>query len=131
MSGQQFSHGRNVKECERKIREMRKLGRMGARLTHTAVIHSGIVNPALRLLNLSFQMNSRLCRPAVGHSFVGLGLQVLQSCCDLFSQSSGFRSVTSTPKRNLRTAKRSEVVFYHKGMAKMRSVNDQLQLERK
>lgn len=73
---------------------------MGARLTHAAIIYGGIVDPALRLLNLSFQVNSCLCRPAVGHGFVGLGLQVLQSGCDLFRQSSGFRSVTFTPIRN-------------------------------
>lgn len=93
------------KECEGEI-EMGKSGRMVGGLTHTAVIHGGIVDPALCLLNLSFQVNSCLCRPAVGHSFAGLGLQVLQSCCDLFSQSSGFRSVTFTPMRNLNTAGR-------------------------
>lgn len=68
-----------------KDNEMRKLGRMGVGLTHTTVIHGGIINPALGLLNLPFQVNSCLRGPAVGHSFVGLRLQILQTCRDLFS----------------------------------------------
>lgn len=84
------------KACE-EVRE--KDSSLGVRLTHAAVIYGGIINPALRLLNLSFQVHGCLCRPAVRHSFVGLGLQVLQSCCNLFSQSSGLRSVTFTPIR--------------------------------
>ena len=78
---------------------------MGVRLTHAAVIYGGIVDPALRLLDLSLQVHSCFCRPAVCHSFVGLGLQILQSCCDLFSQSSGLRSVTFTPIRKLKQQK--------------------------
>lgn len=100
--------------------------RMRARLTNTAVVYCGIVDPALRLFDLSLQMNSCLCRPAVGHSFVGLGLQVLQSCCDLFSQSSGFGSVTFTPIRKLKIAKMSEVAFNYKDMAELTSVDWQL-----
>lgn len=84
------------KECEG---EREKDGSLGVRLTHTAVIYGGIINPALRLLNLSFQVHGCLCRSAVRHSFVGLGLQVLQRCCNLFSQSSGLRSIAFTPIR--------------------------------
>lgn len=83
----------------------------GARLTDAVVVHGGIVNPALCLLDLSLQVHSSLCRSAVGHGFVCLGLQVLQSCCDLFSQSSGLRSVTFTPTRFLKTAKRKGLRF--------------------
>lgn len=71
--------------------------RTQTRLTNTTVIYCGIVNPALRLLDLSLQMNRCLRRSAVGHGFVGFGLQVLQSGCNLFSQSSGLRTVTFTP----------------------------------
>lgn len=132
LPGLLFNHrssGKNVKECERKIERRGSWGGWeGTRLTHAAVVHGGILNPALRLLDLSFQVNSGLCRPAVGHGFVGLGLQVLQRCCDLFSQSSGLGSVTFTPIRNLKTALRW---FYHKDMAEMRYVDCQLQLESK
>lgn len=50
---------------------------MGVQLTHAAVIYGGIVNPALRLLELAFQVHVCLCRPAVCDCFVSLGLQVL------------------------------------------------------
>lgn len=72
---------------------------MGGELTHATVIDGGIVNPALRLLNFSFQVHGCLGGPAVCHSFVGLGLKVLQSCCNLFGQSPGLRSVTFAPIR--------------------------------
>lgn len=66
---------------------------MGVQLTHAAVIYGGIVNPALRLLKLAFQVHICLCRPAVCDRFVGLGLQVLQRSSDLFGQSSGLRGI--------------------------------------
>lgn len=46
-------------------------------LTDSAVIHCRVINPPLCLLNLAFQVDSCLGRPAVGHSPVGFGLQVL------------------------------------------------------
>lgn len=110
VSGPQFSHrsgGRNVEERERATR---------VRLTHAAVVDGGIVDPALRLLDLSFQVHSCLRRPAVRHGFVGLGLQVLQSRGDLFGQSSGLGSVTFTPIR------KQKKEFLSADMADIRSV---------
>lgn len=70
---------------------------MEVQLTHTAVIYGGIVDPALCLLKLAFQVHICLCRPAVCNCFVSLGLQVLQSSSNLFCQSSGLRGISFTP----------------------------------
>lgn len=86
--------------------------RTGVELTHAAVIDGGIVDPALRLLQLAFQVDICLCGPAVRHCFVSLGLQVLQSGSDLFGQSSGLRGITFTP---LVFKKKKEALSHHWG----------------
>lgn len=70
---------------------------MEVQLTHTAVVYGGIVDPALRLLKLAFQVHICLCRPAVCNCFVSLGLQVLQSSSNLFCQSPGLRGISFAP----------------------------------
>lgn len=47
-------------------------------LTHTTVIHRGIVNPALGLLYLPLHIYSCFHRAAVGNGTIHLGLQILQ-----------------------------------------------------
>lgn len=71
----------------------------GGHLTHATVVHRGVVNPTLRLLNFALQVHGCLGRPAVGHSLVGLGLQVLQRRGNLLGQSPGLGSVTFAPAR--------------------------------
>lgn len=68
-------------------------------LTNAPVIHCGIINPPLCLLNLALQVDSCLGGPAVGHSSIGFGLQVLQGCGHLFGQCSGLWGISFAPLR--------------------------------
>lgn len=85
---------------------MREGQKEGGNLTHATVVHRGVVNPALRLLNFPLQVHGCLGRPAVGHSFVGLGLQVLQGRGNLLGQSPGLGSVTFAPTRQQQQRKK-------------------------
>ena len=67
-----------------------------ARLTHTTVVHVGVVDPALRLFDLPLQVDGGLGRPAVRNRLVGLGLQVLQGSGDLLGQCPGLWRVPLT-----------------------------------
>lgn len=71
-------------------------------LTNTPVIHCGIINPPLCLLNLALQVDSCLGGPAVGHSSIRFGLQVLQGCGHLFGQCSGLWGISFAPKEEKR-----------------------------
>jgi len=72
-------------------------GGEAARLTHAAVVHVGVVDPAMRLLDLALQVHGGLGGPAVRHRLVGLGLQVLQRRGDLLAQRPGLQCVPLTP----------------------------------
>lgn len=66
-------------------------------LTDSPVVQCGIIDPALRLLNLAFEVDSSFGGSAVGHSPIGFGLQILQGRGHLFSQCSGFWGISFPP----------------------------------
>lgn len=66
------------------------------RRTDAAVVHRGVVDPSLRLLDLPLQVNGGFGGSSVGHRFAGFGLEVLQSRGDLLRESSSLRGVALT-----------------------------------
>lgn len=66
-------------------------------LTNSPVIHCGVIDPPLCLLNLALKVDSCFGGSAVGHSPIGFGLQVLQGSGHLFGQCPGLWGVSFPP----------------------------------